>query len=67
MRRSGTTGQRLAATFMLGWMLLNYPLLSLFAREDDVGGVPLLYAYVFSAWTLLIVIMALVVERRPRG
>ncbi len=65
MNRAGTTGQRLIAIFALGTILLNYPILSLFTGPTDVGGIPLLYAYVFVAWTLLIAITAFVVERRP--
>jgi hypothetical protein len=65
MKRSGTRGQRLAAIFLLGCILLNYPILSLFARHGDIGGIPLLFAYVFGAWLLLIGLMALVIER-PR-
>ncbi len=65
MKRSGITGQRLAATFLVGCVLLNYPVLSLFARPAAVLGIPLLYAWVFGAWALLIGLMAVVVER-PR-
>ncbi len=63
MRRSGATGQRLAAIFMMGCILLNYPILFLFTRSGDIAGIPLLYAYLFGAWTLLIGLMALVIER----
>ncbi len=63
MRRSGATGQRLAAIFGLGCVLLNYPILSLFSRTEDVVGIPLLYVYVFAAWVLLIGLLALVIER----
>lgn len=65
MKQSGITGQRLIAIFAMGAILLNYPVLSLFSRPADVGGIPLLYAYVFIAWTLLIGLIALVVERPP--
>ncbi len=64
MTRSGTTGPRLTAAFMLGAVLFNYPILFLFARQGEIAGIPLLYAYVFGAWTLLIGIMALVIETR---
>ena len=57
-------GQRLIALFLLGCLLLNYPLIALYARPLRVFGVPLLYAYVFFAWGLLIVLVAVVVERR---
>ena len=56
-------GHRLAALFLLGVLLFNYPLLQLFARDGLVLGVPLLYGYVFCAWGALIGLMALVVER----
>jgi hypothetical protein len=65
MKRSGATGQRLAAIFMMGCVALNYPILFLFARHGDVAGIPLLYAYVFGAWALVIALMALAIER-PR-
>lgn len=55
-------GQRLAAVFLLGCLALNYPLLSLFARDVEILGVPLLYAYIFIVWGLLIGLLAWVVE-----
>jgi hypothetical protein len=63
MVRSSLKGQRLVALFLLGCLLLNYPLFSLFAGAASVFGVPLLYVYVFLAWALLIALMAVVVER----
>jgi hypothetical protein len=65
MKRQGTTGQWLIAIFAMGSILLNHPILSLFSRPTDLGGVPLLYAYVFATWALLIGLIALVVERPP--
>ena len=64
MVRGSLKGQRLVALFLLGCLLLNYPLVSLFAGPAEVAGVPLLYAYVFFAWGLLIAATAIVVERR---
>jgi hypothetical protein len=63
MKRSDVTGQRLVAIFLMGCVLLDYPILSLFARPVELAGVPLLFAYVFAAWVVLIVLMALVTER----
>jgi hypothetical protein len=48
----------LAALFMLGCLLFNYPLLELFDRQRMVAGVPLIYAYLFGAWALLIALAA---------
>ena len=64
MNRSHLTGQRLVATFLLGCILLNYPLLFLFNRGTNLFGIPLLYAYIFLAWAGLIALMAWVVEHR---
>lgn len=66
MKRSNLTGQRLVAVFLMGCVLLDYPILSLFDRPVSVAGVPLLWVYVFGAWALVIALMAWIIER-PRG
>ena len=63
MIRPSIKGPRLVALFLLGLLLLNYPLLNLFARNEEIFGVPLLYAYVFAVWAAFIALMALVVEK----
>jgi len=60
--RSSLKGQRLTALFLLGFLLLNYPLVSLFAGTTQIFGMPLLFIYVFVAWALVIALLALVVE-----
>ena len=57
-------GQRLIALCMLGCVLFNFPILALFNVPATVLGVPVLYAYIFIAWALLIALMAWVVEKR---
>ena len=64
MNRSGITGQRLVAVFLLGCVLFNYPLLSLLNKPWEILDVPLLYIYIFGAWALLIGVMAYVIETR---
>jgi hypothetical protein len=63
MNRSNITGQRLAAIFLLGCVLLNYPILFLFNSPESFFGIPLLYIYIFGIWALLIGLMAIVIER----
>ncbi|MDO9624455.1 MAG: hypothetical protein Q7J46_10770 [Pseudomonas sp.] len=58
--------QRLVAVFMLGCLLFSYPLLALFDSGGEVFGIPLLFAYLFGIWALLIVAMILVVECSSR-
>ncbi|NRF67630.1 hypothetical protein HLB44_11600 [Aquincola sp. S2] len=55
--------QRLVALFVFGCLMFSYPLLSLFNVGGTVLGIPLLYAYLFAVWALLIVLMILAVER----
>ncbi len=64
MQGSGAKGQRRAALFVLGCLLFNYPVLSLFNVPADIFGVPVLYAFIFAAWTLLIALMAFAAESR---
>ena len=63
MFQSIVKNQRLAAVFLLGLALFNYPVLALFNRAADVAGIPVVYAFIFGAWAALIGLLALVVER----
>jgi len=58
-------GQRLIALCLLGFLLFNYPILALFNVPSTVLGTPVLYAYIFFAWAVLIALMAWVIEK-PR-
>lgn len=62
MNRHTLTGQRLVAILVIGCILLNFPVLSLFSTDGMVWGIPLLYVYIFLGWASLIAVMALVVE-----
>jgi len=66
MIRPTLKGQRLVALFLLGCLLFNYPLLSLFASGMRIWGIPLLYVYLFVAWAVLIGVMAVIIERRDQ-
>jgi hypothetical protein len=46
---SGLTG-KLVLLFIGGALLLNFPLLAIFNRSLVVGGVPVLYLYLFGLW-----------------
>jgi hypothetical protein len=61
--KPGRRGERLAGLFLLGCLLFNFPLLALFNVRTTVFGVPLVYAYLFGAWMLLIALVAVIMER----
>jgi hypothetical protein len=43
-------GEKLALLFVLGALLLNFPVLAIFNRYAFVAGVPTLYLYLFGLW-----------------
>ena len=64
MPKSSRMGQRLIGLFLLGCLLFNYPMLAVFNARGAVLGIPLLYAYLFGAWALVIALVAVIAERR---
>lgn len=64
MARGRSRGQRLLGVFALGSLLFNFPLIALFNADGRILGVPALYAYLFTAWALVIILAATVIERR---
>lgn len=63
MIKATLTGQRLVAVFLLGCVLVNYPVLSVFDPAGTRGGIPVLYLYVFGVWAAVIALMAWIIER----
>jgi hypothetical protein len=59
MSSRSTTGERLAGLFLLGLLIFNPPLLSISAIDGYIAGVPVLYAYIFTAWLALVALVAL--------
>ena len=62
MRSQGLRSQRLLALFALGWLLLDFPLLTLWDRSVLVAGLPLLPLALFAGWAALIGATAWVCE-----
>jgi hypothetical protein len=50
--------ERTVALFLLGAVAVSPPFLAIFALDTSVFGVPLLYAYLFAVWMILIVLLA---------
>ena len=55
--------KRLIGLFLLGYLLFNYPLISLVNLPALIGGIPLLYVYIFGVWVLVIFLIALISRR----
>ena len=55
--------QKLLILAILLLMAFNMPLMLLFDSADAVGGIPLIYIYFFSVWTLSILISVFVIKR----
>ena len=67
MSRPGITSERLVSLFLLGLLLFNPPLLSIFDSPETVIGIPILYIYLFTAWAVLVLLMALTIESATAG
>ena len=65
MKADQNTRDRVLGLFLLAFLALNYPLLSLFSG-GTVLGLPLLYAYLFAAWLVLILLVGAVHRRAVR-
>jgi hypothetical protein len=50
-------GRRLVGLFLLGLVLFNFPILCLFNRPVLALGIPVLYLYLFGAWSLIIILI----------
>ena len=59
-------GRRLVGLFLLGFVLFNYPIISLFNIEVELLGVPVLYYYCFGAWLLVIVLIRYITRNMVR-
>jgi hypothetical protein len=64
MTRESKLNKRLVALFLLGCVLFNYPILSIFNLEIPIFGLPLLLVYIFGIWCLLIGLAALATRSR---
>ena len=62
--RASLAGPRMVALFLLGVLLFNFPFLAVFSVPRLLGGIPILYLYLFAAWSLLIFLAFLIVHRR---
>ena len=58
------TGERLGLLFLLGILLINFPILAIFHRAQTFVGIPILYLYLFGVWTAGILAVFVLVRRQ---
>ncbi len=58
----GLREARLVGAALLALVLFNFPFLGVFDSDTLVAGVPLLWAYLFVVWGLLIALVAWLVR-----
>ncbi|HSD42529.1 MAG TPA: hypothetical protein VLD36_11760 [Burkholderiales bacterium] len=64
MKDDRIVASRLIALFLAGGLAFGYPLLALFNVPETVLGVPVLYAYLFGSWTILIALLVAIMPPR---
>jgi len=55
---------RLVAVGLLALALFNFPFLAVFDTDALVAGVPVLWAYLFGVWFLVIALLAWIARSR---
>jgi len=65
MTRENINGRRLVGLFLLGTLLFNFPLIYLFNRPVMALGIPVLYLYLFAAWSLIILLTLIISRAKP--
>jgi hypothetical protein len=63
MTEDSLKNKRLVGLFLLGAVLFNFPILSLFNVNFMVFEIPLLYLYMFFMWLVLIIGILLVTRK----
>ena len=65
MTRDKINGRRLVGLFLLGMLLFNFPLLHLFNQPVLALSIPVLYLYLFAAWSLIIFLILTISRSKP--
>jgi hypothetical protein len=60
MTNDNGKNKRLVGLFLLGCMLFNYPLLSLFNLKRMLYSLPLFYLYIFTVWSAMIILLIVI-------
>jgi hypothetical protein len=67
MTPENTQNKRLFALFLLGCLIFNFPIISLFNHDIFIFGIPILFIFLFFAWGLFIIVMVFITRILPKG
>jgi len=59
--------RRLFSVFLLGCLIFNYPIVSLFNHEIFIFGIPVLFVYLFWVWGLFIATTIFITHTHPKS
>ncbi len=59
-----SVGAKLVFLFVLAALVLNFPVLAIFNRGSTLGGIPILYLYLFAVWAAAIAAVAALARTR---
>ena len=62
MTPESVKSRRLVGLFLFGWVLFNYPILSLVNVDGFWFGIPLLYLYMFAVWLIFIASIGIITK-----
>lgn len=48
--------------FLLGVIMMNFPFITIFDKEESLGGYPLLFLYLHGGWLVSIIVIVLFVR-----
>ena len=58
---------KLLGIFFLAILAFNFPILNLFGKEKAILGIPVLFAYIFLSWAVVIFFTARIVESKKKS
>lgn len=58
--------QRLLSVSILFGLLFSFPVISIFNTPELLGGIPLLYLYIFVIWAIMIAFLFLMLNQKNK-
>lgn len=59
----GERQAKLITLCLTGWLLLSFPVLSMTSTPKMLGGIPVLFVYVFTTWLFFILATYLITRK----